>query len=436
MHYRGAGKRDHLLTNGPMTRLIPNFRRGNMIFRDDCRAGASGMHHGRTDRRSKRNLSVSELNANTMDGPSLGFVGDLCLSLDVINTVRRHGHEFLFERVRPLYQQFDLVVGNLECCITDNGPPEPPLRPPLSTPTDVAEALNSSGIGVFGLANNHIMDFGADGLRSTTDYLDKCGARYFGAGMTLQQAEAPLHIEVAGTRLALLGASEFTASWASARRPGAAPLSERRLLRRIAEAKDDSDLVIVLLHADLEFVRHPAPWRQRLSRRLIEQGAAIVIQHHPHVCQGLERYGGGVIAYSLGNHLFQVSGLEYLDHHGTDNSILLQVDIAHSGGRRTISATAHHLRIDATHRPVPCEPGTADRQHQQLDELSGELLDPRMVRAAWRATCRQQFYDYIFGSYYALRKRGLAAMVNHNIAILQTPEHRRWIYGLLSAGFL
>src|SRR5438552_4251825 len=117
-------------------------------------------------------------------GPSLGFVGDLCLSLDVINTVRKHGAEFLFERVRPLYQQLDLVVGNLESCITDQGPVEPPLRPRLNTPRDVAESLKFSGINVFGLANNHVMDFGADGLRSTIEYLDKCNCRYFGAGMT------------------------------------------------------------------------------------------------------------------------------------------------------------------------------------------------------------------------------------------------------------
>jgi poly-gamma-glutamate capsule biosynthesis protein CapA/YwtB (metallophosphatase superfamily) len=290
-------------------------------------------------------------------GPSLGFVGDLCLSLDVINTVRHHGAEFLFERVRPLYEQLDLVVGNLECCITDEGPVEPPLRPPLSAPIDVAEALKSSGIDVFGLANNHVMDFGADGLRSTMEHLDKCGAGYFGAGMTLQEAEAPLHIEVAGGRLALFGACDFTASWASDGRPGVAPLSERRLLRRIAEAKETSDLVIVLLHADLEFVRHPAPWRQRLSRRLIKHGAAMVIQHHPHVSQGLERYRGGLIAYSLGNHVFQVNGVEYLDHPGTHNGMLLQVDIAHSPSHCQRDGASFAYRCDPQARPLRARHG-------------------------------------------------------------------------------
>lgn len=377
---------------------------------------------------------MSTTGSTPAHGPSLGFVGDLCLSLDVINTVRRHGAEFLFERVRPLYEQLDLVVGNLESCITDKGPAEAPLRPPLNTPRDVAEALKSSGINVFGLANNHIMDFGADGLRSTMEYLDKCGFRYFGAGMSMQEAEAPLELEIAGTRLALLGACEFTACWASDDRPGVAPLSKWRLLRRVADAKKSADLVIVVLHADLEFVSHPAPWRQRLSRRLVEEGAALVIQHHPHVCQGIEQYMGGLIAYSLGNHVFQVDGLEYFDTPGTDNSMLLQVDTySHSG--RILNWKAHHLHIDPTHRPVPCEDNTADRQRQEHETLNRKLLEPRVVRAIWRRTCWQQVYENIFATYYTLRKKGVASAIEHDISIVRTPEHRRWIYGFLSAGF-
>ena len=94
---------------------------------------------------------------------SLGFVGDICLSMGVIDTVRRQGADFLFEEVRRSLEGLDLVIGNLESCITDEGPAEPPLRPPLNTPTDVALALQSSGIGILNLANNHVMDFGEGG---------------------------------------------------------------------------------------------------------------------------------------------------------------------------------------------------------------------------------------------------------------------------------
>ncbi len=367
---------------------------------------------------------------------SLGFVGDICLSLDVINTVRRRGGEFLFERVHQLFEELDLVIGNLESCITDEGRSEPPLRPPLHTPRDVAQALRSSGIDVFSLANNHVMDFGSSGLRSTLKYLDEGGFYHFGAGMTRSEAEAPLHIEVGGRKLALLGACDVTACWASDGRPGVAPLSERRLLHRVAQAKETADLVIVVLHADLEFVSFPAPWRQRLSRRLIRQGAALVIQHHPHVCQGIENYMGGLIAYSLGNCVFQVHENEYQEScAGTADSMLLQVDVTGPQREPALSATTHLFSIDPNHRPVPCDAPTVQRRRREIEHLSGQLLRPRIVRRVWRDTCRQQVYGTILGSYYTARRKGLSAAIGRQWEIVRAAENRRWIYGFLSAGF-
>jgi hypothetical protein len=370
------------------------------------------------------------------DNMSLGFVGDICLSLDVINTVRRHGEEFLFERVHQLFEGLDLVVGNLESCITDEGPSDPPLRPPLHTPRDVAQALRVSGIDAFSLANNHVMDFGPSGLRSTMEYLDEGGFLHFGAGMTRSEAEAPLQIEAGGRKLALLGACDVTACWASDDRPGVAPLSERRLLNRVAQAKETADLVIVILHADLEFVSCPAPWRQRLSRRLIENGAALVIQHHPHVCQGIERYMGGLIAYSLGNHVFHVDENEYQSGcAGTADSMLLQVDVAGPHRASTFSPITHMFNIDPNHRPIPCDEATVQLRRQEIEYLSGQLLDSRIVRGVWRNTCWQQVYGAILDGYYTMRRKGLSAAIERQLEILRAAENRRWIYGFLSAGF-
>jgi hypothetical protein len=367
---------------------------------------------------------------------SLGFVGDICLSLDVINIVRRHGEEFLFERVYQLFEGLDLVIGNLESCITEEGSPEPPVRPPLHTPRDVAQALRLSGIDVFSLANNHVMDFGPSGLRSTIEYLDEGGFFHFGAGMTRSEAEAPLHIEVGGRKLALLGACDVTACWASDNRPGVAPLSERRLLNRVAQARETADIVIVVLHADLEFVSYPAPWRQRLSRRLIQNGAALVIQHHPHVCQGIERYMGGLIAYSLGNHVFQVNENEYqAGCTGTADSMLLEVDVAGPQCEPTLSPATHMFSIDPSHRPVPCDPATVQQRCQEIERLSEQLLDPRIVRSVWRNTCWQQVHGAVLGGYYTMRREGFSAALERQFEIIRAAENRRWIYGFLSAGF-
>jgi capsule synthesis protein PGA_cap len=286
------------------------------------------------------------------------------------------------------------------------------------------------------LANNHVMDFGESGLRATLDYLDEGGFGHFGAGMTRRQAEAPLHIEVSGRRLALLGACDVAACWASADRPGVAPLIERRLLRRVSEARKAADLVIVVLHADLEFVSHPAPWRQRLSRRLIRHGAGLVIQHHPHVCQGIERYKAGLIAYSLGNHVFQVHENEYQEAcSGAAESVLFQVDVEGPRGAPMLTTTAHPLQIDRQHRPVPCDAAGAEHWRRRHAKLSEQLLDRHAIRAAWRSTCRQQVYASIYDGYYTMRKKGLAAAVREQFEMVRAAENRRWIYGFLSAGF-
>jgi poly-gamma-glutamate synthesis protein (capsule biosynthesis protein) len=254
--------------------------------------------------------------------------------------------------------------------------------------------------------------------------------------MTRREAEAPLYIEVKGRRLALLGACDVTACWASEDRPGVAPLLERRLFSRVAEARKAADLVVVVLHADLEFVSCPAPWRQRLSRRLIQEGAGLVIQHHPHVCQGVERYMGGLIAYSLGNHVFQVHDNEYqAGCTGTADSMLLQIEVGGSHREPTLGPTAHLLEIDPESRPVPCEPAAVERRRREFEHLSGQLLDPRAVRAVWRRTCCQQVYGGILGSYYTMRKRGVAAAVERQFDMVRSAENRRWIYGFLSAGF-
>ena len=374
---------------------------------------------------------------NKRNRPSLGFVGDVCLSMDVINIVRQHGPVFLFEQIQPLYRQFDLVIGNLECCITNEGGTKVPSQPPLNAPIDVAMALTYSNIDVFDLANNHVMDFGEKGLRSTLDFLNKHQFKYFGAGMTLADAEAPLYVDLSGKRAAFLGACDVSADWATPNKAGIAPMLENRLLRRVDQVKHDADLTVVVLHADLEFVPHPSPHRQRLSRRLIDRGADMVIQHHPHVCQGIERYKGKPIAYSLGNHVFHVADNDYQQmHRGTDESMLLQVDIDFSEDPPRLQEKLHPLRIDMHHRPVPSSDAEALKQLGEIQKRSNQVDNPRAVRAAWYQACRHQIRNHIYGSYYALRREGLESTLKYQMDFLRQPERRRWIYGLLSGGMI
>src|SRR5690606_29683844 len=131
-----------------------------------------------------------------------------------------------------------------------------------------------------------------------------------GGGRDLQEARAPLVVDVNGVKLAFLAYSQFAdIFWdlnyprsfsADSDLPGVAPIREETLGDDIAEAKKIVDLVAIAYHWGDEYVNMPNEEQKRLGRKSIELGADIVLGFHPHAVQGIELYKGGFIAYSLG----------------------------------------------------------------------------------------------------------------------------------------
>jgi hypothetical protein len=157
-------------------------------------------------------------------------------------------------------------------------------------------------VHVFSLANNHIMDFGLDGLKDTIGFLESCHKGHFGAGLTEEDASAPLSIEVRGKKIALIGLARwYTAAGGN---PGTAPDNSRKVERLTAKAKHAGHFVIVLPHWNYEYVYYPAPDNRKLAKRLVAAGADLIVGAHPHVIQGYEQYQGKYIFHSLGNFLF------------------------------------------------------------------------------------------------------------------------------------
>ncbi|WP_119461750.1 CapA family protein [Rhodospirillaceae bacterium SYSU D60014] len=364
---------------------------------------------------------------------TIGFVGDVFLGRAVWDLVQRRGPRAPFAAMLPLLEQFDLTVGNFELCLSDGAFEE--VRGRLVVPHDQAETLKHSGIEIFSLANNHIMDFGARGLQATASFLRENGFRFFGAGSDLAEAEKPLILTCKGKRIAFLGACDASLFYADRSRPGIAPLMQRRLVRRVIAAKQIADIVIVILHADLEFVSHPAPFRQRLSRRLIDLGATMVIQHHPHVVQGLEAYKDGLIAYSLGNYVFPVKGNSYQERRpGTSDSMLLAVTLNIHGDDVRIEMDPIPLRIDDDGCPVPCDATEAEQRNHALKRLSEETSHPALVRRSRFTSCKSEAKSAFMGVYYALARKDAGGAQAQLKGLLTRPENWRWMAGLLSGG--
>ena len=158
------------------------------------------------------------------------------------------------------------------------------------------------------LANNHIMDFGAEGLTETVERLDTAGVGYFGAGDGEDNCRNPLLLAIGGHRLALVGyvcPSAHPVFAIEGERPGVAAIALDRIRTDVDDARArGATRVVVCLHWGIEEVELPRPEDVRLARAVAEMGVDLVIGHHAHCIQPFEVHAGVPIFYGLGNAIF------------------------------------------------------------------------------------------------------------------------------------
>ena len=234
-------------------------------------------------------------------------VGDIMLDGTARPVLQANGYDYAFAEVRRFFNGAHIVIGNLEGPLTTRGAPEQDKTYVFRSPPDkVGQALRNAGFTAVSLANNHTLDFGADGLASTIEALDAVGIAHIGAGPNLKGARKPVILEAAGTRVALLAYSLTLPEhfYAEANKPGTAFGHEAHVRADVAAARNQADVVLVSFHWGQEGKTTLREYQTRLGRVAIDAGAAAVFGHHPHILQGIEHYKGGVILYSLGNFTF------------------------------------------------------------------------------------------------------------------------------------
>lgn len=252
-----------------------------------------------------------------MNSPKIATVGDIAL----VGRYNKEGGPDHLKQVKAIFRQHDLVIGNLESALTDKGQPVPGKCTLRGRP-EWAIRLREAGVHVLSLANNHLMDYGPEGLLDTIDNLKHVGIKWLGAGNNIREARAPLYTNVSGNKIALVARTSVyvaSPSYADDKTPGVARFELQETLSVLKDCKAKADLVILLLHWGLEDYRYPTPSQRALATQLIDAGADFIIGHHPHVLQGMESIGNGAVAYSLGNFLF-----DHFDWHFTNRDGILQ----------------------------------------------------------------------------------------------------------------
>ncbi|MCI0691196.1 CapA family protein [candidate division KSB1 bacterium] len=250
-------------------------------------------------------------------GVSLVAVGDVMLGTWVTSYLDSSGATYPFEPTRHILEAADFAIANLEAPFTDRGEAVKDKTFTFRVPPKHAVGLKESGFDILHLANNHILDYGPEGLFDTITTLDSLALTHIGAGENIAAALAPAIFERDGIdgkklRLGFLGFSmthpeEF---YAGKEKPGTAFPFYERYVAALDSLAPKVDIMVVSFHWGAEKMVKPKAYQIETAHLAIEHGADIVLGHHPHVLQGVELYRPrtnarpGLIAYSLGNFAF------------------------------------------------------------------------------------------------------------------------------------
>lgn len=236
------------------------------------------------------------------------FVGDIMLNRGVEKTIQKNGnndYKFPFLKVVDYLKGADILFGNLESVISDNGKKMGSIYSFRAKPA-VIEGLKYAGFDVVNLANNHAFDYGSEALEDCLKRLKDSEIEYIGAGFSEKEAYSPKIFEIKNTKIAFLAYTNLgSESWATKNdKVGIAWFNEKKMEENVKKAKELADLVIVSFHFGDEYQKNPNQNQKYLAKLAIENGADLIIGHHPHVTQGIEEYKGKLIFYSLGNFIF------------------------------------------------------------------------------------------------------------------------------------
>ena len=246
---------------------------------------------------------------------------------------------------RDTFACFDKTIvehmRNADICLADNEFPYTTRGTPTygkdyiyrANPENIS-LMEDLGVDVLALANNHMYDYGEQGLLDTLETIDNTDMMRVGAGKNLEEASETRFVELDGLTVAFICGTrvewEELTKGATETEAGVFRTVDPTLMyQRVREAREEADLVIVYIHWGIEGVEYLEDYQETVGKELIRQGADAVIGNHTHCLQGIEFYQGKPIVYSLGNFWFnsrtQDSVLAELHVTGTRSDYELQL---------------------------------------------------------------------------------------------------------------
>jgi len=278
---------------------------------------------------------------------TLSAIGDVLLHKAVYRDAAvGEGYNFLpmFEPVKPYLEKADITFANSESIMAGKalGISDFPM---FGSPAEIGDALKAVGVDIVSMANNHSMDKKEAGIRAAIQNWNKIGIPYVGVNESQADRERLRILEANGAKVAFLAYTYGTNGIpVPADKPYLVNLIDREAIRAdIAKAKAAADVVVVSLHFGVEYQLVPNDQQKDLARFAANEGADIILGHHPHVLQPAEwiaRPDGGrtFVIYSLGNF---IAAQELQEPYRYIGGILnLTVETERKDGKTTVNITA------------------------------------------------------------------------------------------------
>ncbi len=232
--------------------------------------------------------------------------GDVMMDRGVKSHIKKSGHDYPFKKVSPFIKAHDISFCNLEGAVTLRK--KRPKTYAFRCEPGYFGGFAECGFNFVSIANNHIMDCEQGGIADTIRELSKYNIRYSGGGKNRKDAIEAKYYTIKGKKIAFLAYVDMPFKFEELPKSGAFPQAAHgkvyEIKKEIKKAAQKADFIIVSFHWGEEYEHYPTKRQKKLGRAAIDAGAGLVLGHHPHVLQGIEKYKGKYIFYSLGNFVF------------------------------------------------------------------------------------------------------------------------------------
>lgn len=321
-------------------------------------------------------------------GKKIFIMGDICPDNDY-RKIFDKGEIAVSDKILDLINQSEIAIANLECPATYEEKPITKCGPSLKANPEDIELLKKYGFGILTLANNHILDYGEEGVLETLNKCNEVGIKTFGAGRNNKDATKPMIIDICDKRIGLISFAEEEFNLASEKSPGANHFDVYQSFEDIASLKYLVDHIIVFYHGGIEHYAYPSPLLQKKCRKMIDAGADLVLCQHSHCIGTYENYKTGRIVYGQGN---SICGYRKGDD-SWNEGFIISVDIE--------TFEADFMLINATPNGIIlADKMESNKRFIKMEKQSEYLQDSEWIQNRWQEfvdSKRTMYYSLLFG---------------------------------------